>query len=144
MHVFNITFWPEFYDIVTINLFLLWQKSFFIINFLFVCWCVQVNFRLFNQCRVIHFFNIRLDIFSKNESKNISFIIVVCWGKLCVQTRTNGDDFQGIVRIRDCAVGRHYEIVFIYVFWINYLIRTLKHIDQGTWIFIIKNEPYDR
>ena len=74
----------------------LFDGSLYLPSTFFVCCCVQVNFPLLKLRRMIHFLNIRLYIFPKNVYKRISFIIVIRWYKLCLQTITNGDDFQGI------------------------------------------------
>ena len=113
LHVFNNTVYPSFFSIVKINFFLLWRKSFFGIQFILVCCCVQVKFTLFNQFKMIYLLHIRLDILSKNMSKCISFIVVVRWCKLCVQTITDSDALQGVGSIRDFSVARHYKIIFI-------------------------------
>ena len=65
----NWLFWRSF--------FLQWWKSFF--RFFPVRYFVEVKFKFFKQCSIINVFNILLDIFTKNVSKTIFFILVVCW-----------------------------------------------------------------
>ena len=115
LHVFNNIFWTKLYDTVRINLFIILQKYFFSINLLSVQCRVQVKFKLLNKQRTINLLNILLSILSKNVSKNISLLIVVLWCKLCVHTRENGDAFQDINSRRDCAIARHYKIIYMYM-----------------------------
>ena len=107
LHVFNNTVYPSFFSIVKINFFLLWRKSFFGIQFILVCCCVQVKFTLLNQHMMINLINIQLDIVPQNEYKHIYCIIVVCWCKVCVQTIKNNDIFQDIGFKKYCSVARH-------------------------------------
>ena len=112
-HVFNNTFWPKLLAIVLINFLFLWHKSFFFRQVFLLCCCVQVNFTFLNTFRMINFLHLRLDILYKNISNCLSFIIVVHWCKLCVQKITDGDAFKVIISRKDCAVARHYKIIFI-------------------------------
>ena len=114
--VFGLTWWSKINQHT--GTIYLWQKEWW--SFLSFCFLTNNQYAF----HILYHFSTLMQIMCANKK--------------------NGDYFQGISSRRDCAAACHDKIIFICVLYIYSLFHVLRHIFQGTLIFIVKNKTFWR
>ena len=113
LHVFNNTFCPTLLAIILINFFFFDRSLSFLSIFFRYAAVSRLSFHYWINTGWSTSFVYVWIYFQRYIKMHIIYHFSTLMQKLWLQTRTYGDSFRGISSRRDCAVARHYEIIFI-------------------------------